>query len=239
MLMQSFRLLSRGYHPASISDAWREACTVVVATMLSNESFGCRSSVISLDTTDEASDGESLLRQLVQSTIATKYIARFGTLLSRIATDAVLRVYRGVGGTVRHGSFSMSSFLRVFCVAGGSVEDSLLLPHGLVLHAERASSTSLTLNEPSRVLVISFTLAAGSKSAAKMAVRITDPRAFAQRDSQEDAAAANLVRLVRQAGANLVLCTRHIHPKFVAQFDMNGIVAYQNVHVSEMAAEAP
>lgn len=74
------------------------------------------------------------LLEIVGSTLGTKFVSRFGSIMPEIAIDAVFRIARDVEGTTRK-EIDLKRFARIEKIPGGELEDSKVLD-GVMLNKD-------------------------------------------------------------------------------------------------------
>lgn len=191
LLSAAQRLLERGIHPITVSDAFRRAADKAI------EVLADMSTPVSL------ADRDSLLKSAMTS-LNSKVVSHYGSLLAPIAVDAVLRVIDPATAD----NVDLRD-IRVVKKIGGTVDDCELI-NGLVLDTDAGHfAGSVARVEKAKVGLIQFCL---SPPKTDMENQVVVPD-YAQMDRvlrDEREYILNLVKKIKKAGCTVLLIQKSI-----------------------------
>lgn len=190
LLAVAEKLLERGVHPSSISDAFRLAADQAV-TILRGMSIPIR-----LD------DREILLKSATTS-LNSKIVSQYGSLIANIAVDAILRV-------ADLGSRAVSlTDVRVIKKVGGTIEDSELVEGLLLTQSVSTAAGGPTRMEKAKIGLIQFQLSP-PKTDMEGAIVISDYQQMDRVLAEERAYLLGLCKRIKKTGCNVLLVQKSI-----------------------------
>lgn len=182
------KLLKKGIHPTSISEAFQRAAEKSIEILTSM--------AIPVD----LGDREKLL-QAANTSLNSKVVSQHSSELSPIAVDAVLKVV----DPNRENNVSLKD-IKVIAKLGGTVDDTRLI-EGLVLK-ERASGTTKKM-EKAKIGLIQFQVSP-PKTDMENQVVVSDYAAMDRVLREERAYILNIVKQIKKAGCNVLLIQKSI-----------------------------
>ncbi|XP_013408543.1 T-complex protein 1 subunit delta [Lingula anatina] len=187
----SAKLLAKGIHPTTISEAFQSAavkcCEILESTMA---------------TKVELSDRASLLKS-ASTSLNSKVVSQYSSSLSPIAVDAVLKVVDPASDT----NVDLRD-IRVVKKLGGTVDDTELID-GVVFTQRTAGSGGPNKVEKAKIGLIQFCISP-PKTDMENNVIISD---YAQMDrimKEERTYILNIVKQIKKAGCNVLLIQKSI-----------------------------
>eukprot|EP00898_Chlorokybus_atmophyticus_P007926 jgi/Chlat1/8134/Chrsp75S07578 len=191
LLAKCMELLEKGIHPTIISEALFRAANKAVEVY--------QGMAIPIELTDR----ESLLKSATTS-LASKVVSQYSSLLAPMAVDCVLRVI----DPDRPGSVDLRD-IRIVQKLGGTVDDSELVD-GLVFDQKSAKSAGgPTSIANARIGLIQFQLSP-PKTDIENSVIVQDYAAMDRILKEERNYILNLVKKIKAAGCNVLLIQKSI-----------------------------
>uniref|UniRef100_T1JB12 T-complex protein 1 subunit delta n=1 Tax=Strigamia maritima TaxID=126957 RepID=T1JB12_STRMM len=190
LLDSTQKLLARGIHPTTISDAFQRAA-IKSAEILTN-----------LATPVDLADREALLKS-ASTALNSKVVSQHSTQLAPIAVEAVLRVIDPLKDT----NVDLRD-IKVIRKLGGTVDDTELI-EGLVFNQRSGGSGGPTRMEKAKIGLIQFCLSP-PKTDMENNVIVSD---YSQMDRvlrEERVYILNLVKQIKKAGCNVILIQKSI-----------------------------
>lgn len=191
MLKKAQDLLARGVHPTVISDAFGKAA---------NKATEVLESVATPVNMDER---ESLIKAATTS-LSSKVVSQYSSLLSPMAVDAILKVI----DPQRPDMLDLRD-IKVVCKTGGTVDDSELV-EGLVFDQKAAKGAGgPTRMEKAKVALIQFCVSP-PKTDIENSVVVSDYAAMDRIYKEERNYILGLVKKIKASGCNVLLIQKSI-----------------------------
>merc|ERR1719429_807911 len=188
LLEASDRLLKKGLHPTSISEAFQKAAAKSVE-ILTNMAIPV-----------DLSDREKLL-QSANTSLNSKVVSQHSSELSPIAVDAVLKVI----DPAKTDTVNLKD-IKVIKKLGGTVDDTELI-EGLVFQERAAGSVKKV--EKAKIGLIQFQVSP-PKTDMDNQVIVSDYAAMDRVLREERAYILNIVKQIKKAGCNVLLVQKSI-----------------------------
>merc|ERR1712020_201976 len=188
LLEASDRLLKKGLHPTSISEAFQKAAAKSVE-ILTNMAIPV-----------DLSDREKLL-QSANTSLNSKVVSQHSSELSPIAVDAVLKVI----DTAKADTVNLKD-IKVIKKLGGTVDDTELI-EGLVFQEKAAGNVKKV--EKAKIGLIQFQVSP-PKTDMDNQVVVSDYAAMDRVLREERAYILNIVKQIKKAGCNVLLIQKSI-----------------------------
>merc|ERR1712020_453746 len=188
LLEASDRLLKKGLHPTSISEAFQKAAAKSVE-ILTNMAIPV-----------DLSDREKLL-QSANTSLNSKVVSQHSSELSPIAVDAVLKVI----DPDRDNNVNLKD-IKVIKKLGGTVDDTELI-EGLVFQEKAAGNVKKV--EKAKIGLIQFQVSP-PKTDMDNQVVVSDYAAMDRVLREERAYILNIVKQIKKAGCNVLLIQKSI-----------------------------
>jgi T-complex protein 1 subunit delta len=188
LLEAARRLLHRGIHPTTISEAFQKAA---------------HESIIILETISrpvDLSDKSSLIKS-ASTSLNSKVVSQYSSILAPMAVDCVLRVMDTNDVDLRN--------VRIFKKLGGVVEDTVMIDGGLVLDQKTKNCGGPSRIEKAKIGIIQFCISA-PKTDMENQVIISDYTQMDRVLKEERAYILNIVKGVKKAGCNVLLIQKSI-----------------------------
>merc|ERR1712004_270130 len=188
LLEASDRLLKKGIHPTSISEAFQKAAvkSVEILTAMANPV--------------DLSDRDKLL-QSANTSLNSKVVSQHSSELSPIAVDAVLKVI----DPAKADTVNLKD-IKVIKKLGGTVDDTELI-EGLVFQEKSAGSVKKV--EKAKIGLIQFQVSP-PKTDMDNQVVVSDYAAMDRVLREERAYILNIVKQIKKAGCNVLLVQKSI-----------------------------
>ncbi|XP_071482750.1 T-complex protein 1 subunit delta-like [Diadema antillarum] len=190
LLEAAARLLDKGIHPTIISESFQAAANKaceILATMAVPVNLGER---------------EALLQSATTS-LNSKVVSQYSSLLAPIAVDAVLQVIDPATAS----NVDLQD-IKVIQKLGGTIEDTELV-NGLVFSQRAAGTAGPSKVEKARIGLIQFCLSA-PKTDMDNQVVVSDYTQMDRVLREERAYILNLVKQIKKAGCNVLLIQKSI-----------------------------
>ncbi|CAL1688015.1 unnamed protein product [Lasius platythorax] len=190
LLEAAERLLQKGIHPTSISDAFQKAASKAVS-ILANMS-------IPVDLTDK----ESLVK-VAATSLNSKVVHQQSSLLAPLAVDAVLKVTEE-GKEV---SVDLND-IKVIKKLGGTVEDTELI-EGLIFTQKSCNVNGPKRIEKAKIGLIQFCISP-PKTDMDHNVVVSDYAAMDRVLKEERAYILNIIKQIKKSGCNVLLVQKSV-----------------------------
>lgn len=187
LLEQAETLLDRGIHPIRISDGYEQACGVCVEHLRK----------VADKFSFSREDREPLIKAAMTS-LGSKIINRYHRVMAETAVDAVL----GVADLERHDvDFEL---IKVRAKVGGKLEDTRLV-RGILLDQEMSHPSMAKEVSPARIAVLTCPFEP-PKPKTNYKIDIDSAQKYNELYRQEQQFFVDMVKRVKDAGANVVVC---------------------------------
>uniref|UniRef100_A0A224XN34 T-complex protein 1 subunit delta n=1 Tax=Panstrongylus lignarius TaxID=156445 RepID=A0A224XN34_9HEMI len=190
LLEAAERLLHRGLHPTTISDAFREAAVKAIEIV--------RGMSVPVQLTDK----ESLIKS-ASTALNSKVVSQHSTSLAPLAVHAVLKVV-----DPKNDSNVDLKDIKVIKKLGGTVEDTELI-EGLVFTNKAANVNGPKRLEKVKIGLIQFCISP-PKTDMEHGVVVSDYTAMDRILKEERAYILNIAKQIKKAGCNLLLVQKSI-----------------------------
>lgn len=187
LLEQAESLLSRGIHPVRVAEGFEKACAIANAHLDS----------IAQTVEFSKNDIEPLVKTAM-TTLSSKIVNVHKRKMAEIAVKAVLSV---ADMERRDVNFDM---IKVECKAGGMMEDTELI-NGIVIDKDFSHPQMEKNIEDARIAILTCPFEP-PKPKTKHRLDITSPEAYRALQDAEAKYFTDMVRLVKESGANMVVC---------------------------------
>jgi len=184
------KLLMKGIHPTIISESFQKAADKSVEILES------------MSTPVQLSDRESLLKSATTS-LNSKVVSQYSSLLSPLCVDAVLKVIDPIKDT----NVDLRD-IRIIQKLGGTLEDTELID-GLVFNQKAAGSGGPTRIDKAKIALIQFCISP-PKTDMENQVIVSD---YSQMDRvlrEERQYIINIVKQIKKVGCNVLLIQKSI-----------------------------
>merc|ERR1719221_228494 len=188
LLEAADRLLKKGIHPTSISEAFQKAAvkSVEILTGMANPV--------------DLSDRDKLLKA-ANTSLNSKVVSQYSSELSPIAVDAVLKVIN----PAKDHSVNLND-IKIIKKLGGTVDDTEMI-EGLVFQEKSAGSVKKV--EKAKIGLIQFQVSP-PKTDMDNQVIVSDYAAMDRVLREERAYILNIVKQIKKAGCNVLLVQKSI-----------------------------
>ena len=191
LLAAAEKLLERGVHPSTLSDAFKVAAEEAVR-ILKDMSIAVR-----LDERDV------LMRSAITA-LSSKVVAPYGNVIAAIAVDAVLRVV----DPNNRAAVDLRD-VRVVKKVGGTIEDAELVDGLLLTQSVSSSAGGPTRAEKAKIGLIQFCLSP-PKTDMEGTIVISDYQQMDRVLQEERAYLLNLCKRIKKAGCTVLLVQKSI-----------------------------
>lgn len=215
LLAAAERLLERGVHPSTISDAFKLASEEAVK-ILEEVSLPVR-----------LEDRDVLLKS-ASTSLSSKVVAPYGGLIAGIAVDAVLRV---IDANNRQ-SVDLRD-IRVVKKVGGTIEDTELVDGLLLTQPVAAGAGGPTRMEKARIGLIQFQLSP-PKTDMEGTIVISDYQQMDRVLQEERAYLLNLCKRIKKTGCNVLLVQKSILRDAVSELALQYLAKLKIVVVNNI-----
>ncbi len=211
LLKEAEELLDQEIHPTVIANGYRLA-SVEAQKMLEKQAF------------DVKPEDDALLKQLAETSMAGRGTEGGREHLAEICVEAVQRVVEELEVDIEN--------VKIDKKAGGSLEDSTIVD-GVIIDKERVHSGMPRKVKKAKIALLDTALEVKATET-EAEIRITSPEQMEAFLKQEENMLREMVKTIKKAGANVVLCQKGIDD--VAQHFMakDGILAIRRVKKSDM-----
>jgi len=210
-------LFNKDVHPAVVVEGFREASKKAVEFL--------KDISIEIDPKDKA-----FLNKIAVTSIASKLVTTNSQLLSKLVTDAGLRVADELG----ENKFKIDlDDIKVEKKTGGSLQDSQLI-QGIVIDKEVVHSGMPRRIQAAKIALINSALEI-EKTEFDAKLNINSPEQLQKFLSQEERMLKSMVDNVVSSGANVVLCQKGIDDVAQHYLAKEGIIAVRRIKESDMA----
>ncbi|XP_012538985.1 T-complex protein 1 subunit delta [Monomorium pharaonis] len=190
LLEAAERLLQKGIHPTSISDAFQKAASKAVSILTDMS--------IPVDLTDK----ESLVK-VAATSLNSKVVHQQSSLLAPLAVDAVLKVTE----EGKEASVDLQD-IKVIKKLGGTVEDTELVD-GLIFTQKPCNVNGPRRIEKAKIGLIQFCISP-PKTDMDHNVIVSDYAAMDRVLKEERAYILNIVKQIKKAGCNVLLVQKSV-----------------------------
>lgn len=187
LLESASALLDRGIHPIKIADGFDRACAIAVKEL---DRIG--------DKIEFSRDDTSELLKVAQTSMGSKIVSKAHGLFAQIAVDAVLQV---ADLDRRDVSFDL---IKVTGKVGGSVEDTTLIK-GVLLDKDMSHPQMPRSLSDARIAILTCPFEP-PRPKTKHKLDITSPEEYRKLQAYEKEKFEEMIKLVKDTGANLVIC---------------------------------
>jgi len=189
LLDASRKLLNRGIHPTTISEAFQVAQTKAVEILTS------------ISQPIKLSDNESLVK-MASTSLNSKVVSQYSSLLAPLSVDAIMEIIDPATAE----NVNLND-IKVVAKVGGTVEDTRLI-RGIVL-TQKAAATGVHRVERAKVALIQFCLSP-PKSDMDSQVVISDYTQMDRILREERAYILDLCKKIKKSGANVLFIQKSI-----------------------------
>ncbi|GAB0091315.1 T-complex protein 1 subunit delta [Sergentomyia squamirostris] len=190
LLEASEKLLQKGIHPTAISDAFQR-CAVKAVEILSGMAIPV-----------EIDDQESLIKS-ASTSLNSKVVSQYSSLLAPLAVDAVLKV----ADYTRNDVVDLKD-IKCIRSLGGTIEDTELV-EGLVFTQRASGANGPKRLEKVKIGLIQFCISP-PKTDMDHSVIVSDYAAMDRVLKQEREYILNIVKQIKKAGCNVLLVQKSI-----------------------------
>jgi len=191
LLEAASRLLEKGLHPTTISDAFQEAATK------------CCEILLEMATPVDLGDRQSLL-QSASTSLNSKVVSQHSSLLAPMAVDAVLEIIQDPATST---NVDLKD-IKIFKKLGGTVDDSEMI-QGVLFDRKSAGSGGVTRVEKAKVGLIQFCLSP-PKTDMENNIIVSDYTQMDRVLREERAYILDLVKKVKKSGCNVLIVQKSI-----------------------------
>ncbi|KAI8784801.1 T-complex protein 1 subunit delta-like isoform X1 [Biomphalaria glabrata] len=213
----SANLLARGIHPTVISEAFQRAAVKSTEIL--------ESMVTPLD----LSDRESLLKS-ASTSLNSKVVSQYSSILSPIAVDAVMKVIDPI--TAKNVDLKD---IKIVKKLGGTVEDTELI-EGLVFSSKTLSAGGPTKVEKAKVGLIQFCISP-PKTDMDNQVIVSDYTQMDRVLREERAYILEIVKKIKKAGCNVLLIQKSILRDAVSDLALHFLAKMKILVVKDVERE--
>merc|ERR1712112_357532 len=218
LLEASSRLLEKGLHPTTISDAFQEAATK------------CCEILMEMATPVDLADRQSLL-QSASTSLNSKVVSQHSSLLAPMAVDAVLEI---IQDPLTSTNVDLKD-IKIFKKLGGTVDDSEMV-QGVIFDKKSAGSGGVTRVEKAKIGLIQFCL---SPPKTDMDNNII-VSVYTQMDRvlrEERASLLDLVKKVKKSGCNVLIVQKSILREAVNDMSLHFLAKMKILTVVDVERE--
>ncbi|PJF19941.1 T-complex protein 1 subunit delta [Paramicrosporidium saccamoebae] len=218
LLTMAEKLLERGVHPSTISDAFRLAAEEAVRVLRD------------MAVTIRLDDRETLLKSAITA-LNSKVVSQYGTLIAGIAVDAVLRVV-----DPQHRAAVDVRDVRVVKKVGGTIEDTELVEGLLLTQSVAHAAGGPTRMEKARIGLIQFQLSP-PKTDMEGAIVISDYQQMDRVLQEERAYLLTLCKRIKKTGCNVLLVQKSILRDAVSELALQYLAKLKILLVTDIERE--
>ena len=219
LLGKAVDLIDKKIHPTVIIDGYRDAEEQALKTL--------EEIAIKVDPKDK-----KILRKVAGTSMATKLVSGHKEHLAEIAVDAILQVAEKNG----EGYKVDLDMVKVEKKPGGSLTDTALI-RGLIIDKEVAHSDMPKLVKDAKIGLLNAALEI-EKTEFTSKISIETPDEIQAYLDQEEQTFRDMVKKVKDAGVNVLLCQKGIDDMVQHFLAREGIVAARRLKKSDMEALA-
>ncbi len=197
LLNATLDLLGRGIHPSGISDAFAVALRKALAI------------VERMAVPVDLADRDALIKA-ASTSLNSKVVSQYSSLLAPIAVDAVLRVRTARDKDETKPAFVDLNNVRIVKKLGGTIDDTCMID-GLILtqEAARGGSNAVTRVQNAKVALIQFCLSP-PKTDVENSVVVQDYAAMDRILREERTYLLKMCKKIKASGCNVVLIQKSI-----------------------------
>lgn len=219
LLEQAESLIKKGIHPIRIADGFELAATHCIKH---------------LDTISEefAFDADNLepLVQVAMTALGSKIVKKEGRKLAEIAVKAVTNV-----ADIKNKEANLN-WIRVITKSGKNLENTMLI-NGVTMDRSFLHLQTPETWENAKVALLTFDLEM-PKVEHKIKLELGGVGDYHSMQLYEDKVISDMVKNIKEAGTDIVVCFKAIDPEICHALFQNGIGAIQRVIAPEMDALA-
>lgn len=186
LLEQAEKLLDRGIHPVRVAEGFEAACAIAVKHLE--------------DIADRIEFGEDLLTKTASTTLNSKIVNKHKAEMAKIAVQAVMKV-----AVIEEGRRDVNfDLIKMEGKIGGSLGDTELI-EGIVIDKEISHPQMPKHIKDAKMCILTCPFEP-PKPKTKHKLDITSIESYNALHEQEQEYFTNMVKLVKDSGANLVIC---------------------------------
>jgi len=218
LLDAASRLLEKGLHPTTISDAFQEAAKKCVEILTE------------MSTPVDLNDKQSLL-QNASTSLNSKVVSQHSSLLAPMAVDAVLEV---IADPATSKNVDLKD-IKIIKKLGGTVDDSELV-QGVVFDRKSAGSGGVTRIEKAKIGLIQFCLSP-PKTDMENNVIVSDYTQMDRVLREERAYILDLVKKIKKSGCNMLVVQKSILREAVNDMSLHFLAKMKILTVIDVERE--
>jgi len=218
LLDAASRLLDKGLHPTTISDAFQAAAVKCVEILCD------------MSTPVDLSDRQSLLKSAATS-LNSKVVSQHSSLLAPMAVDAVLQIMADPATST---NVDLKD-IKIVKKLGGTVDDSEMI-EGVIFDSKAAGSGGPTKVEKAKVGLIQFCLSP-PKTDMENNVVVSDYTQMDRVLREERAYILDLVKKIKKAGCNVLIIQKSILRDAVSDMSLHFLSKMKILTVTNVERE--
>jgi len=219
LLRKAVELMGKKVHPTVIVDGYRDAQEQALRIL--------EEMSIKVDPTDR-----DALKKVAVTSMASKLIAGYSGYLADLAIDAILQVADEVDG----GYDVDLDMVKMEKKAGGAITDTRVI-RGLIINKEVVHSDMPKLVRDARIGLLNAAMEI-EKTDFSAKINIENPDEMQAYLDQEEQMLRNMVKKVKEAGVNVLLCQKGIDDMVQHFLAREGVLAATRVKKSDIEALA-
>jgi len=219
LLGKAVELMGKKVHPTVIVDGYRDAQEQALRIL--------EEMSIKVDPTDR-----DALKKVAVTSMASKLIAGYSGYLADLAIDAILQVADEVDG----GYDVDLDMVKMEKKAGGAITDTRVI-RGLIINKEVVHSDMPKLVRDARIGLLNAAMEI-EKTDFSAKINIENPDEMQAYLDQEEQMLRNMVKKVKEAGVNVLLCQKGIDDMVQHFLAREGVLAATRVKKSDIEALA-
>ncbi len=219
LLGKAVELMNKKIHPTVIIDGYRDAQEQVLKFL----------EEISLEVDPK---DKKTLKKIAMTSMASKLISGYSDYISKIAVDAILQV-----AEEKDGGYEVDlDMVKLEKKPGGSLTDTALIK-GLVIDKEVVHADMPKLVRKARIGLLNASMEI-EKTEFDSKIHIESPEEMQAYLDQEEQMLRDMVRKVKDAGVNVLLCQKGIDDMVQHFLAREGVLAARRLKKSDMEALA-
>ncbi len=219
LLGKAVELMNKKIHPTVIIDGYRDAQEQVLKFL----------EEISLEVDPK---DKKTLKKIAMTSMASKLISGYSDYISKIAVDAILQV-----AEEKDGGYEVDlDMVKLEKKPGGSLTDTALIK-GLVIDKEVVHADMPKLVRKARIGLLNASMEI-EKTEFDSKIHIESPDEMQAYLDQEEQMLRDMVRKVKDAGVNVLLCQKGIDDMVQHFLAREGVLAARRLKKSDMEALA-
>ena len=187
LLEEAEILLDKGLHAVKIADGFEQACDVAIEHLASIS-----------DTVPFSRDNIQPLLETAETTLSSKIVNRYKAKMAKIAVDAVLSVANLERKDVNF------DLIKLEGKVGGTLEQTELI-QGIIIDKDFSHPQMPKVVKDAKMCILTCPFEC-PKPKTKHKLDITSAEAYEKLRQQEQDYFTNMVKMVKDSGANLVIC---------------------------------